>query len=96
MHAGGRGSVWAPSSPRSAMHTTLKIRSIGREARVNELISERLEHWKQAMRDRGIHPLSSPCARPIASHRVLSFCLSRENTSICRDPPLPALAPPSV
>lgn len=35
------------------MSTTQKIRSIGREARVNELISERLEHWKATMRERG-------------------------------------------
>ena len=35
------------------MSTTQKIRSIGREARVNQLISERLEHWKAAMRERG-------------------------------------------
>lgn len=42
------------------MSTTQKIRSIGREARVNQLISERLEHWKAAMRERGIHLV--PCS----------------------------------
>lgn len=47
------GPRWEPTSPRSSMSTTQKIRSIGREARVNELIRERLEHWKAAMRERG-------------------------------------------
>ena len=51
MHTGG--PRWEPTSPRSSMSTTQKIRSIGREARVNQLISERLEHWKAAMRERG-------------------------------------------
>ncbi len=46
------------SSPRTSISTTQKIRSIGREARVNELISERLGHWKAAMRERGADPLS--------------------------------------
>ena len=44
------------------MSTTQKIRSIGREARVNQLISERLEHWKAAMRERGALSLSVQCA----------------------------------
>ncbi|EIE20699.1 hypothetical protein COCSUDRAFT_57268 [Coccomyxa subellipsoidea C-169] len=47
------GARWGPSSPRTSISTTQKIRSIGREARVNELISERLDHWKAAMRKRG-------------------------------------------
>ena len=51
LHTGG--PRWEPTSPRSSMSTTQKIRSIGREARVNQLISERLEHWKAAMRERG-------------------------------------------
>ena len=51
MRAGG--PRWEPTSPRSSMSTTQKIRSIGREARVNQLISERLEHWKASMRERG-------------------------------------------
>ena len=59
------GPRWEPTSPRSSMSTTQKIRSIGREARVNQLISERLEHWKAAMRERGalIINLRLPCAR---------------------------------
>ncbi|CAL8468092.1 g7631 [Coccomyxa elongata] len=47
------GTRWGASSPRTSISTTQKIRSIGREARVNELISERLDHWKAAMRERG-------------------------------------------
>ena len=44
-------------SPRESISTTQKIRSIGREARVNELISERLDHWKALLRVRGArHP----------------------------------------
>ena len=42
-----------PSSPRGEISTTLKIRSLGREAAANELISERLNHWKAVMRERG-------------------------------------------
>ena len=44
-----------PSSPRGEISTTLKIRSLGREAAANELISERLNHWKAVMRERGAH-----------------------------------------
>lgn len=52
------------SSPRTSISTTQKIRSIGREARVNELISERLDHWKAAMRERGAHTLRAlDCCR---------------------------------
>lgn len=49
------GPRWEPESPRRSISTTQKIRSIGREARVNQLISERLEHWKAHMRERGEH-----------------------------------------
>ena len=49
------GPRWEPESPRRSISTTQKIRSIGREARVNQLISERLEHWKARMRERGEH-----------------------------------------
>ena len=63
--AGAGGPRWEPTSPRSSMTTTQKIRSIGREARVNQLISERLEHWKAAMRERGAFQclLRLPCSR---------------------------------
>lgn len=50
------GPRWEPTSPRSSMSTTQKIRAIGREARVNQLISERLDYWKAAMRERGAQP----------------------------------------
>ena len=53
------------------MSTTQKIRSIGREARVNELISERLERWKATMRERGEF---SNIVCPLVSHRF-SLCL---------------------
>ncbi len=47
------GPRWEPESPRRSISTTQKIRSIGREARVNQLISERLKYWKAHMRERG-------------------------------------------
>ncbi|KAK9822629.1 hypothetical protein WJX81_000355 [Elliptochloris bilobata] len=50
---GAAGARRNPSSPRGEISTTLKIRSLGREAAANELISERLNHWKAAMRERG-------------------------------------------
>ena len=39
--------------------TTQRIRSINREAQINDIISERLDHWKQASGNRlvGRHPL---------------------------------------
>ena len=49
------------SSPRGEILTTLRIRSLGREAAANALISERLNHWKAAMRERGAPGL--PLAR---------------------------------
>jgi hypothetical protein len=67
---GARGtcSAWAPpgarrnpSSPRGELLTTAKIRSLGREAAANELICERLNHWKAVMRERGA-PRPPPCA----------------------------------
>ena len=61
------GPRWEPTSPRSSMSTTQKIRSIGREARVNQLISERLEHWKAAMRERGASTITKIWARPVMS-----------------------------
>ena len=69
------GPGWEPTSPRSAMSTTQKIRSIGREARVNQLISERLEHWKAAMRERG-HTLALFCFKMYSATRCMhGFCV---------------------
>ena len=48
------GSRWGATSPtQQTISTTQKIRSIGREARQNQLISERLNEWKATMRERG-------------------------------------------
>ena len=48
------GSRWGATSPtQQTISTTQKIKSIGREARQNQLISERLSEWKATMRERG-------------------------------------------
>ena len=50
------GSRWSTSGTPSnqAISTTQKIKSISREARQNELISERLNEWQAKMRGRGV------------------------------------------
>ncbi len=70
--ARGKCSAWAapgarrnPSSPRGELLTTAKIRSLGREAAANELICERLNHWKAVMRERGA-PRPACHVRPCA------------------------------
>lgn len=45
------------------------IRNIGREANFNELMSERLEHWKSLMRSRGAGGCSTPSFKENAKCR---------------------------
>ena len=54
------GSRWGIGTP-NTQTTTQKIKSISREARQNELISDRLKEWKSKMRERGqpLTPLSN-------------------------------------
>ena len=52
------GEQLAPPSRQSA--PPKKIKSIGREARQNQLISERLSVWKATMRERGLAPKDMP------------------------------------
>ena len=49
------GSRWSMSGTPNAqaISTTQKIKSISREARQNQLISERLNEWQAKMRGRG-------------------------------------------
>ena len=65
----GGGSRRASSSPSQVVSTTQKIRSIGREARQNQLISERLSHWKADMRERG--PTSTSNVLVLTSEHLL-------------------------
>ena len=65
-----------PSSPRGEISTTLKIRSLGREAAANELISERLNHWKAVMRERGALACHMPSGPGLGGSRKLSDALS--------------------
>ena len=65
------GSRWSTSGTPNAqaISTTQKIKSISREARQNQLISERLNEWQAKMRGRGALSI----ARPLTGSQRIFF-----------------------